>query len=223
MKEERVQKIKEYFNKKGFKKSVVGLSGGVDSSVVCFLLSEALGSKNVYAFSLPYFDEDPDVRKVVDATGVNFERISIKASVDLICETLGIDDKVDIGNVMARVRMIILYYFARKYNALVAGTGNKTEYLLGYFTKHGDIACDFLPIGSLYKTEVYELAHELGIPESILRKKPTAGLWPGQTDEEELGCSYEEIDAVLKSKNTDSPIWERVLKTEHKRGGPDIL
>lgn len=223
MKEELVRKIQEYFKKKGFEKAVVGISGGVDSSVVCFLLAEALGGKNVYAYSLPYFDEDPDVKKVVDATGVNFERINIKAPVDVICETLGITDKVDKGNVMARVRMIFLYYFARKYNALVAGTGNKSEYLLGYFTKYGDIACDFLPIGSLYKTEVYELARELGVPESIIEKKPTAGLWPGQTDEDELGYLYEEIDAVLKNQDERSPIWKRVLETEHKRGGPDIL
>ena len=127
------------------------------------------------------------------------------------------------GNVMARVRMIMLYYFARKHNALVAGTGNKTEYLLGYFTKHGDIACDVLPIGSLYKTDVYALARELGIPGSILNKKPTAGLWSGQTDEGELGFSYEDIDKALKGNDRSHPIWKRVSEVEHKRIGPDII
>jgi len=223
MREELVEKIRNYFRKKGFSQSVVGLSGGIDSSVVCFLLAEALGNKNVFAYSLPYFREDPDVKKVVEATGVNFQRRSIKKPVDVICEVLGVDTNKDKGNVMARVRMIFLYYFARKHKALVAGTGNKTEYLLGYFTKHGDIACDFLPIGGLYKTQVYELAKELDVPKSIIEKKPTAGLWVGQTDEGELGFSYEEIDEVLKNNLTSHPLWKIVQETQHKRGGPDIL
>lgn len=216
-----IVKTRDYFKKKGFDKAVIGLSGGLDSSVVCFLLAKALGKENVFAFSIPYYDEDPDVQKVVDLTGVHFRRVPIKEDVDRLCEKMGVEDRVDKGNVMARMRMVVLYYFARKNNALVAGTGNKTEWLLGFFTKHGDIACDFLPIGALYKTQVRELARELGVPEEIIKKDPTPGFWPGHTDEEELGFSYDELDSRLKKGGEG--LEERMLHTEHKRKGADVL
>ncbi|MCD4739941.1 NAD+ synthase [archaeon] len=221
MHEQLVQKIKTYFSSKGFEKAVIGLSGGLDSSVVCFLLVEALGKENVLAYSLPYYEEDSDVQAVVSATGVTLETFSIKCHVDRLCDELSILDKVDKGNIMARTRMTMLYYFARKHGALVVGTGNKTEWLLGYFTKHGDIACDVLPIGSLYKTQVKSLACELGVPEHVIEKSPTASFWVGQTDEQELGFSYTEIDARLKSGGNG--LKARMNETEHKRKGSDVL
>lgn len=221
MHEELVEKIRKYFKERGFEKAVLGLSGGLDSTVVCFLLVKALGKENVLAYSLPYYEEDQDVQKIVEETGIKFTRINIKDHVDSLCDALRVEDKMDKGNLMARTRMTILYYFARKNHALVAGTGNKTEWMLGYFTKHGDIACDVLPIGGLYKTQVKGLARELGIPKAVITKIPTPGFWPGQTDEKELGMSYEKMDKVLIEGGDG--LREKIKETEHKRKRPDVL
>jgi NAD+ synthase len=139
-------------------------------------------------------------------------------------------DRVALGNIKARLRMIALYYHANLHNYLVCGTGNKTEISLGYFTKYGDGACDILPIGDLYKGEVRELARELNIPENIIKKIPSAGLWSGQTDENEIGFSYEQMDHALRKieshhidDETTRRLSEVITKTAHKREKPKIF
>ena len=193
--------IREELGKFGFKRAVLGLSGGVDSSLVAFLTVEALGKENVIAAILPYRLSSPEsvahARLVADTLGLSPLEINITPLADPFIQTLGIEDRNRIGNVLARVRMIVLYDLSAKYGALVVGTSNKTELLLGYGTLWGDLAHAINPLGDLYKTQVWELAEYVGVPEVIVKKKPTADLWPGQTDEGELGLSYREADAIL--------------------------
>lgn len=190
-----VKFIKQTFKKQGPTKAVIGLSGGVDSATSYVLLSRAIGEDNVIATHLPYFLSDPHLDKITKKV----TPYSIKKPVDAIKNLLGITnkEKVRLGNVMARVRMSVLFDLAKKHRALVCGTENKTEHLLGYFTRYGDGASDIEPLRHLYKTQVYILASYLGIPKEILQKSPTAGLWPGQTDEKEFGFTYKEADEVL--------------------------
>lgn len=186
----------------GFGKVVIGLSGGIDSSIVLYLLARSLKSSQIYSVHLPYKQTHEHIQTLLHEAKIpktNFQVISIKKSVDTLASQLSINmsDKIRMGNLMARVRMITLYDLAKKYHALVAGTENKSEYYLGYFTRFGDEASDFEPIRHLYKTQVYELARYLDVPHYIIEQKPTAGLWEGQTDESELGFSYEEADSIL--------------------------
>lgn len=193
--------IKEGLSKFLYSKGILGLSGGLDSSVCAFLAAKALGPKNVIGLILPYrktFSEDvKDARSVTRRLGIHSRLIDIAPMVDAYFSRFPTKDKVRIGNKMARERMSILYDFSAKEKALILGTSNKTELLIGYGTIHGDTACAINPLGDLYKTQIKELAAYLGVPEKILAKKPTAGLWPGQTDEAEIGLSYEEIDQIL--------------------------
>jgi len=177
------------------------LSGGVDSSLVAYLTVEALGKENVIAAILPYKLSSPEsvehARMVSGILGLSPLEIDITPMADPFIHTLGIEDRNRIGNVLARVRMVVLYDLSARYGALVVGTSNKTELLLGYGTLWGDLAHAINPLGDLYKTQVWELAEYVGVPEVIVKKKPTADLWPGQTDEGELGLSYREADAIL--------------------------
>lgn len=189
----------------GFGRAVIALSGGVDSSVSCALAVRALGKNNVYPLLLPYGTLNDlgvsDARLVIDALGIAQKNVTLINIQPLVDPIIGIDPSMDTirrGNVMARTRMILLYDFAKKNNALVVGTENKTEHLLGYFTRFGDEASDIEPLRNLYKTEVYALAQTLEFPEIILTKDPTAGLWEGQTDEGEFGFTYKEADAILR-------------------------
>ncbi len=190
---------------------VIGLSGGLDSTTTLLLCAQALGNNKVLGIMMPSGtnrrEDTNDAIQVCKKLGVKYKVIEIDPIVKSFNKILDLNDKLVKGNLMARIRMCILYYFANKDNLLVVGTGNKSEYLQGYFTLHGDIACDVLPIGNLYKTEVRKLAKELGIPEKIIEKIPSAGLWPGQTDEEELGITYQELDKVL-------PLLERKVSVE---------
>ncbi len=193
--------IREELGKFNYTKAILGLSGGLDSSVCAFLAAKALGPKNVIAIILPYkdtFDEDvSDARAVARRLGIRSRVIDIAPMVDAYFSRYPSQDKVRIGNKMARERMSILYDFSAREHALLLGTSNKTELLIGYGTIHGDMACAINPLGDLYKTQIRELAAHLKIPARILKKKPSAGLWPGQTDEGEIGLTYGEIDGIL--------------------------
>lgn len=194
--------IKEYLEQSGASGYILGLSGGLDSAVVCKLLVEAVGQERVAALLMPSsttLKEDmEDAREFARSLGIEMEEVNIEPIVEKFREKLGFElSKVNMGNLSARTRMCILFAFANQNKLLVAGTSNKSELLVGYFTKYGDGAADILPIGDLYKTQVRVLAKELNIPEKIQRKVPSAGFWLGQTDEAELGISYEELDKIL--------------------------
>lgn len=182
---------------------VVGLSGGVDSALAAALAAKALEPSRVHAFLLPYRTSNPDSISDAEVVAKAFDlvttTIDISPMVDLYFENLaeGDIDKVRLGNKMARERMSILFDQAKKLGCLVLGTSNKTEILLGYSTIFGDNASSINPLGDLYKQQVWQLAHHLGVPQEVVGKKPSADLWPGQTDEGELGFDYTSADEVL--------------------------
>jgi NAD+ synthase len=193
--------IKDELSKSGFKKGILGLSGGLDSSVVAFLAAKALGPKNVIGLIMPYGRrfgrEVKDARDVARLLRIKSRTIDIAPQVDLYFKKHPTGSRVLRGNKMARERMSILYDHSARERALILGTSNKTEILIGYGTIHGDMACAINPLGDLYKTQVRQLADHLGVPEKIRAKLPTAGLWAGQTDESEIGMTYAEIDEIL--------------------------
>ncbi|MEM3413747.1 MAG: NAD+ synthase [Thermoplasmata archaeon] len=194
--------ISDYLEQSGANGYILGLSGGLDSAVVCKLLVDTVGQSRVAAVLMPSAttpsEDMEDARKFVETLGIEKEEVNIEPVVEKFRDVLGFEiDKVNFGNLMARARMCILFAFANQNNLLVSVTSNKSELLTGYFTKYGDGAADILPIGDLYKTQVRLLAKELKIPDKILKKAPSAGFWQGQTDEEELGISYEELDKIL--------------------------
>lgn len=196
--------IKNTFAGEKFTKAVIALSGGVDSSACCTLACRALGKENIYPMLLPYANLNPqsgeDAMALVDFLGIpraNVVTIDIKPLVDAILAYGPSLDHVRSGNVMARVRMILVFDQAKRREALVIGTENKSEFLLGYFTRFGDAASDVEPLINLYKTQVYQLARYLEMPQPIITKQPTAGLWEGQTDEAEFGFTYAQADDIL--------------------------
>ena len=197
-----VEFIKKQLTSAGFSKLIVGLSGGIDSSVTAALCVKAAGVDNVFGVMLPYRKSHPEsfihALEVAELLGIKHEVIDISLMVDSYFEKYFPD--VDIlrkGNRMARERMCVLYDLSAKYKALVGGTGNLSELMVGYCTQYGDSACAFEPIGHLYKTEVYKIAELLGLPQSVITKEPTADLWEGQTDEDEMGITYAELDEIL--------------------------
>jgi len=196
-----IEFIRQEFTETGFHKGIVGLSGGVDSALVAYLAAEALGRDNVLAILMPYKTSSPDsimdAREIVKILGIKSEIIDITPMVDAYIAMAGEIGNVRKGNIMARQRMIVLYDISARDHGLVIGTSNKTEILLGYGTLYGDTACALNPIGDLYKTQVWQLAEAVGVPQKIIQKQPTADLWSGQTDEGELGFSYREIDRLL--------------------------
>lgn len=200
--------IRGELSKFGFRKGIVGLSGGLDSSVCAALAGQALGPQNVLGLILPYgesFNADrDDALALAKALGLRTETIDIAPMVDAYFDKFPVKrragaakDGVRRGNKMARERMSILYDISARDHALILGTSNKTELLIGYGTIHGDMACAINPMGDLYKTQVRLLADHLNLPERIRAKKPTAGLWAGQTDEDEIGMTYAELDQIL--------------------------
>lgn len=193
--------IKSEVTRMGFTRAIVNLSGGLDSALSCALAAEALGPENVFALRLPYRNSSPDslahAQLVIDQFRVQSETIDITGTVDpLIDSDPDMSDKRK-GNIMARARMIALYDRSEVFRALPIGTSNKTEILLGYTTMWGDMASAINPIGDLYKTQVRQLSRALQIPSVIIDKPPSADLWAGQTDEGELGFTYEEVDKLL--------------------------
>jgi NAD+ synthase len=207
--------IRDALTNAGFKNVVVGLSGGIDSAVSCSLAVRALGTASVFPAVLPCGklnrESEKDALIFTDKSGIpknNVTHIDIETIVNQIIKSDADMDNIRRGNVMARVRMTFLYDLSKKYNALVLGTENKTEFLLGYFTRFGDDASDIEPIRNLYKTQVRQLAEYLGVPEKIINKAPTAQLYNGQTDEGEFGFTYEEGDQILYL------VIEKKIKTE---------
>lgn len=185
----------------GFSRGVLGLSGGLDSAVVCVLAVRALGRENVTAILMPATSSSPqsevDAQLVAAQCGIPMQTVSITDMSEAYLATVPDADRVRRGNVYARCRMIVLYDVSAAVQGLVFGTSNKTELLLGYGTLHGDMASAINPIGDLYKTQVRAMARHLGIHEAIIQKPPSADLWAGQTDEADLGASYEMIDRLL--------------------------
>jgi NAD+ synthase len=207
--------LKTTLREQGFKKVVLGMSGGIDSVTVSYLLKEAIEPNNILIAHLHYFGSKlKDFKNSLERANIpskNIYELSIKNIVDELKRILNIpdEDRIRLGNVMARVRMIILYDLAKKNNALVLGTEDKSEFCLGYYTRFGDEASDIEPIRHLYKTQIYMLAKYLGVPERIINQKSSPELWLGQTAEKELGFSYEEADIVLYLyKDKKMPIEE---------------
>jgi NAD+ synthase len=193
--------IKSEITRAGFERAVVGLSGGIDSALSCVLAAEALGPENVLAVRMPYRSSSAEsldhAQLVIEQFQVRSDTIEITDMVDPLIDRDPEMSKVRKGNIMARARMIILYDQSEAFNGLVVGTGNKTEILLGYSTLWGDSASALNPIGDLYKTQVRQLSRALNIPSVIVDKPPSADLWAGQTDEDELGFIYEDVDKLL--------------------------
>ncbi|MEJ2367283.1 MAG: NAD+ synthase [Acidobacteriota bacterium] len=193
--------LRQELEKTGRQKLVVGLSGGVDSALSCALAVRALGRRRIVALKMPYRTSSPaseqDADTLIAQLGIRAERIDISPMVDSLFKSDEGASDLRRGNFMARVRMACIFDRSALHGALVLGTSNKTELLLGYGTWYGDMASSLNPIGDLYKTQVWQLAGHLDIPRTILEKAPSADLWPNQTDEEEIGIAYEEADAVL--------------------------
>lgn len=215
---------------------VIGLSGGLDSCVTGALASSALGKNKVLGLLLPCHSQKQDLadaKLFARRFGIKTKVIDLSGVYDTLIKVLPSADRITNANLRPRLRMLVLYYFARKLNYLVCGTSNKSELMAGYFTKFGDGASDVLPIADLLKTQVRELAMELKIPQAIIDKPPTAGLWPGQTDEGEMGITYDELDDILKHKlsrqkqkvslNKVKLVENLIRLSEHKRQKAEVF
>ena len=194
--------IKNYINSAGAERVVIGLSGGIDSAVAAALCANGLGKTNVLSYALPCDSVPQDLKDaqfIASTIGIKFEVIDLTLVYNQFLKSVDISsNKVAKANLKPRLRMMTLYYLAQsKQKCLVAGTGNRAELQIGYFTKYGDGGVDFEPLGMLYKNEVKKLAKILKIPELIIKKPPSPGLWKGQTDEGEIGMSYDMIDEIL--------------------------
>ena len=232
--EKEVEKKITYFIKqktKGFNGIVLGLSGGIDSAVCATLATKALGKDKVHALLLPCTTtpnlDTEHAKKLADYLKINHKTINIKEIYNTIKAHSFTDNKKAHGNIMARIRMILLRDYAHSKNLLVLGTGNKSELMIGYFTKNGDSGVDLLPLGDLYKTQVRALAKHLDIDKKIIEKPPSAGLWQGQTDEDEIGITYETLDKILAalehntepkeiSKKDTNKIKDMIKISKHK-------
>ncbi|MDP8022931.1 MAG: NAD+ synthase [Nitrososphaeria archaeon] len=237
------EKIVGFIKKEvGDKKAVIGLSGGIDSSLTAYFSVSSLGKEKVLGLIMPESSSTPyeDIRDALTLAswlGINYRLMYIDGILRSYVSNFDVIDKKALGNLKARIRMSILYYFANINDAIVIGTGDKSEIYLGYFTKYGDGGVDILPIGDVYKTEVRELAVHFNIPETITGKKSSPRLWPGQTAEDELGIAYEVADIILhelidvkvseeeimrKYGESASRVISLMRSSEHKRRMPPI-
>jgi len=230
--------LKEFFEKSGAKKAVIGVSGGVDSACVLDLAVRSLGKENVFALLMPHKDFSSkenlsDAKELVFSLNVEYKEIEISNFTKQFY-TLDFTKKdITKANIMARIRMILLYAMANEKNGIVLGTGNKTEILTGYFTKYGDGGVDIEVLGDLWKTEVFELSRALSLPEVFATKKPSAELFKNHYDEEEIGLNYNEIDKVLQKieknsdfypqNNNEKRIYNLYVSSAHKRKMPAII
>ena len=231
-------RIKRFFAEQGKTRVVLGLSGGIDSAVTFALLCKALGKENVTCLIMPNTkissaSSTRDAEKFAKQLKVHYFVVPIDKVVNLFSPPWK-QSGVALANLNARARAMVLYNYANSFDALVAGTGNKTEFYLGYFTKYGDAAADFFPISNLLKKEVRALASCLGVPREIIEKPPSAELWPGQEDEKELGITYAEVDELLPlilaskevppgKKGVADRIRAAIKATEHKRQAPKFI
>ena len=235
--------IKDEIEKTRMKRAVIGLSGGIDSALSAYLSAEALGPENVLAVRMPYStssaDSLSDAEKVINALGLPSLTVPIAHMADGLIQQFPDMSNLRRGNIMARMRMVVLYDQSVDWGGLVMGTSNKTEFLLGYTTIYGDSGVALHPIADLYKTQVRQLARALGVPQSILDKAPSADLWAGQTDEGELGYTYADADQVLYllvderytvdevaeegfDREFVAKVWRRVKANHFKRTMPNI-
>ncbi len=195
-----INELKKEVNFRGFNKIVIALSGGLDSSLALTIAVESLGNENVYAFFMPYKSSSPTSKQhaqlIAEKNNVKFEIINISDIVDNYFKNEKNVSKLRIGNFCARTRMAIIFDKAKKHDALVLGTSNKSEITLGYATMFGDNAYSINPIGNIYKTQIFELAKYFNIPEEIINKAPSADLWEGQTDEDEIKMTYSDVDRI---------------------------
>jgi NAD+ synthase len=235
--------LRDAVTKVGFERAILNLSGGIDSALVAFLVAEAVGPENVLALRLPYHsssqDSLDDAQAVIDALGIRSDTIEITAMVDPLLARFPDASNLRKGNIMARMRMVVLYDQSAAFRALPIGTSNKTETLLGYTTIYGDNAAGVQPIADLYKAQVRQLARALGVPSSVIDKPPSADLWAGQTDEDELGFTYDLADQVLYllvderytveeviaegfDRKFVEKIWRQVRINHYKRTMPNV-
>jgi NAD+ synthase len=225
--------MRDYAARAGAKGFVVGLSGGVDSAATAALATRAVGAEHVLAVWLPCHSQAKDEaysRMTAQALGLDLITVDLCDVFDAFMASLPDGTDMARANIKPRLRMIAWYYLAQSNNYLVAGTGNRPEMLVGYFTKYGDGGVDIEPLGELYKHEVRALARVLGVPEPVITRAPTAGLWPGQTDEGELGITYAELDAILaalaEGRTPDAPeatvarVQRMIAASAHKRAVP---
>lgn len=240
--EQIIKGIKKYFETNGFAKAVIGLSGGVDSALTLKLAVDALGAHNITALSMPELGiSNPEnthhAKVLAEALGVNFHNQPINSFLTAFAQLPWKQNSTALQNNKARIRAVILYNYANTHNALVIGTSNKSELLLGYGTKHGDLACDLMPLGDIYKHQVVELANHVELPPEITQKEPSAELYEGQTDAAELGAPYGELDPILKRLDQGPDkligkgmkptlihnVFNRYEKNRHKSSMPHII
>ncbi len=235
--------LREEFRSSGFTEASIALSGGLDSALVLKLAVDSLGADHVHALFLPYTTSSAesrrDARVMFDFCDLPWQELDISPMADAYLTTQPGIDRLRAGNLMARLRMAVIFDQSKKENALVVGTSNKSELLVGYSTWYGDMACALMPIGDLYKTQVRSLALHIGLPEQIIAKPPSADLWAGQTDEGEIGVPYETLDEILYllvdqrcstdeivAQGFDADLIERIrhkiLASQFKRVAPPI-
>lgn len=227
--------IREQVQGAGLRGAVLGLSGGIDSAVVSGLCARALGPENVLGLIMPIESISRDAEHgelAARAWGIEYATLDLAPAYHALLAALPAGSQMATANLKPRLRMIALYHHANTLGRMVVGTGNRSELLVGYFTKYGDAGVDLLPIAGLFKHQVRELAREIGVPEPIISKPPSAGLWEGQTDEQEMGITYEELDRILEAIESDRKIpvdgdvFDRVdgmvRGSEHKRQLPPI-